>query len=126
MSISVKWRSACVTFQQEMLHHYPQAATESKLEGVRFLANTHRHILHFKVSIQQFHDDRDIEFIQFKRWLQSLYTSGVLEANYQSCEMISDQLANAIHDRYPGRELKIEVFEDGENGSVTHYTPDYL
>jgi hypothetical protein len=126
MSLSVKWRSACVTFQQEMLHYFRQAATDPKLAEVNFLANQHRHILHFKVSIQQFHDDRDIEFIQFKRWLQSLYSSGALEANYQSCEMISDKLAEKIHEKYPERELKIEVFEDGENGAVTHYKPDFL
>jgi len=124
--ISVKWRSACVTFQQEMEHKFPQAATDPKYEDVKFLGYVHRHILHFKVSIQLFHDDRDIEFIQFKRWLQSLYGSGTLEVDYQSCEMISDRLAEKIHEKYPGREIKIEVFEDGENGSISHYKPDFL
>ena len=46
-----------------------------------------------------FHDDRDIEFIQFKRWLERLYanTEGgpeVLELDHKSCEMIADELSD--------------------------------
>lgn len=125
MSLMVKWRSACITFRREFIHYFPQALTDPKYEDVYFLGLEHRHVLHFKVSIQLFHDDRDIEFIQFKRWCESLYSEGILKGGYQSCEMVSDCLADKIHEKHPGRELKIEVFEDGENGSVTHYKPDF-
>jgi hypothetical protein len=40
-----------------------------------FLGYPHRHIFHFRVSIDVFHNDRDIEFIQFKRWLEGLYNN---------------------------------------------------
>ena len=35
--------------------------------------------------------------------------------------MISDELFEQIADRYPGRTIRIEVSEDGENGSDTTY-----
>jgi hypothetical protein len=114
-----------VTFQQEAIHRYPAALTDPKLKtgdeyDVSFLGHPHRHVFHFRVAIEVFHDDRDIEFIQFKRWLQSLVKS---ELDYKSCEMISDDLYAAIAARYPGREVRIEVSEDGENGSTCEYSP---
>jgi len=36
------------------------------------------------------HNDRDIEFIQFKRWLERLYADGVLRLDHKSCEMMAD------------------------------------
>jgi hypothetical protein len=109
-----------VTFRKEGIHMYPAAATDPKLKtgdeyDVSFLATPHRHIFHFQVYIEVFHDDRDIEFIQFKRWLEKLY-QGTLELNFKSCEMIAEDLHAVITDRYPNREIWIEVSEDGENG----------
>lgn len=114
-----------VTFRKEGIHMYPAAATDPKLKtgdeyDVSFLGTPHRHIFHFKVYIEVFHDDRDIEFIQFKRWLEKLY-QGTLELNYKSCEMISEDLHAEITARYPNREIWIEVSEDGENGSFIKY-----
>ena len=68
-----------------------------------------------------FHDDRDIEFIQFKRWLESLYNEDVVQLNNKSCEMIADNLAAEITNRYPGRYVKISVAEDNENGCEMEY-----
>jgi hypothetical protein len=109
-----------VTFQREGIHKFPAAATDPKLADVAFLANEHRHIFHFNVAIEVFHNDRDIEFIQFKRWLESLY-QGTLELNFKSCEMISDDLYEVIASRYPGRDIEITVSEDGENGATIRY-----
>ena len=105
---------------------YPAAATDPKLKtgdeyDVSFLGTPHRHIFHFKVYIEVFHDDRDIEFIQFKRWLEKLYNTGTLQLNYKSCEMISEDLHAEITARYPNREIWIEISEDGENGSFIKY-----
>ena len=115
-----------VTFRKEGIHMYPAAATDPKLKtgdeyDVSFLGTPHRHIFHFKVYIEVFHDDRDIEFIQFKRWLEKLYNTNTLQLNYKSCEMISEDLHAEITARYPGREIWIEVSEDGENGSFIKY-----
>jgi hypothetical protein len=114
-----------VTFQREGIHCYPAALTDPNLKtndeyDVSFLGYPHRHIFHFRVGIQVFHNDRDIEFIQFKRWLENLY-QGTLELNYKSCEMISDDLYEVIASRYPNRDIEITVSEDGENGATIYY-----
>ena len=51
-----------VTFQKEGIHKYPAALTDPKLKDVEFLGYPHRHMFHFRVEIEVFHDDRDIEF----------------------------------------------------------------
>ena len=117
--ISMIW----VTFRKEGVHMYPAAATDPKLKtgdmyDVSFLGTPHRHIFHFKVSIEVFQDDRDIEFIQFKRWLEKCYSDGTLELNHKSCEMIARELNGIIVARYPGRKTSIDVSEDGENGAI--------
>ena len=115
-----------VTFRKEGVHCYPAAATDPNLAtgdeyDVSFLANKHRHIFHFRVWISVTHNDRDIEFIQFKRWLENLYKDNILNLNFMSCEMMSDELYSAILEKYPSREVWIEVSEDGENGSLIKY-----
>ena len=72
-----------------------------------------------------FHNDRDIEFIQFKRWLENLYRDSTLSLDYKSCEMIADDLYNQIAARYPDRAVWIDVSEDGENGAVIQYNLTY-
>ena len=115
-----------VTFRKEGIHKYPAALTDANLAtgdeyDVSFLGYPHRHIFHFKVWIGVTHDDRDIEFIQFKRWLEKLYAEGTLQLDYKSCEMMSGDLYDAISNKYPDREVWIEVSEDGENGSFIKY-----
>jgi len=132
-------RSIWVTFRKEGIHKYPAALDDPKLktndwDDVSFLGYPHRHIFHFRVRIEVFHDDRDIEFIQFKRWLERLYNTetntgkdttnsevSVLELDYKSCEMIADELYEKISAKYPGRFVEIDVAEDGENGCSIFY-----
>ena len=115
-----------VTFRKEGIHKYPAALNDPSLAtgdeyDVSFLGYPHRHIFHFKVWINVTHNDRDIEFIQFKRWLEKLYNEGTMSLDYKSCEMMSDELHAQIQAKYPGREVWIEVSEDGENGSFIKY-----
>ena len=135
-------RSIWVTFRKEGIHKYPAALDDPKLktndwDDVSFLGYPHRHIFHFRVRIEVFHDDRDIEFIQFKRWLERLYSGAstegsqgssstnsevsILELDYKSCEMIADELYEKISAKYPGRFVEIDVAEDGENGCSIFY-----
>jgi len=143
-------RKIWVTFRLEGVHKYPAALTDPALAtgdeyDVSFLGYPHRHMFHFRVWIDVFHSDRDIEFIQFKRWLVSLYakaggsnglrdrtvsnhnhTAGLaptstLQLDFKSCEMIADDLYIQIADRYPDRAVWIEVAEDGENGCLIKY-----
>lgn len=103
-----------VTTQFEGFHKYPDAPEE-----VAFLKNEHRHIFHVKIWISVEHNDRDIEFILFKRFINSIITE--TNFNYKSCEMISDDIYEKVIDTYPQRSILIEVSEDGENGSYKEY-----
>ena len=124
-------RKIWVTFQKEGTHMYPGADTDPKLatggwDDVSFLGVPHRHIFHFRVWIDVEHNDRDIEFIQFKRWMERLYqevdsSTSVLQLDHKSCEMMADDLYIQIADKYPGRAVWIEVSEDGENGALIKY-----
>jgi hypothetical protein len=119
-------RKIWITFRKEGIHRYPAAASDPQLAtgdeyDVSFLAVPHRHIFHFRVWIDVFHSDRDIEFIQFKRWLENLYKDSILSLDYKSCEMIADDIYIKIAERYPNRAVWIEVAEDGENGCLIKY-----
>ena len=131
-TINNSQKSIWVTFRKEGIHKYPAALDDPKLAtgddmDVSFLGYPHRHIFHFRVRIEVFHNDRDIEFIQFKRWMERLYngaseTEGeVLVLNHRSCEMIADELHEKISAKYPGRFVEIDVAEDGENGCSIYY-----
>jgi hypothetical protein len=124
--MSTAERKIWVTFRKEGIHRYPAAATDPELAtgdeyDVSFLGVPHRHIFHFRVWIDVLHNDRDIEFIQFKRWLENLYKDGILALDYKSCEMMADDLYVQIATRYPDRAVWIEVAEDGENGALIKY-----
>jgi len=122
-------RMIWVTFEKEGMHRFPAAADDPNLAtgdeyDVSFLQYPHRHIFKFRVWIEVEHSDRAIEFIQFKRWLQNLYKDEVLELDFKSCEMIAEDLYQQIQDRYPGRDIWIEVSEDGENGAFIKFNKD--
>ena len=109
----VSRKTIFVTFQKEGIHRWPDA---DQFEGIEFLAHPHRHMFHFRVELQVMHDDRDVEFILFKRELEALYDEGTMQLDYKSCEMMARELAGYIRETYPNRDLAIEVSEDGENG----------
>jgi hypothetical protein len=115
-----------VTFRKEGIHKYPAALTDPALAtgdeyDVSFLGYPHRHIFHFRVWIGVEHSDRAIEFIQFKRWLENLYSQGTLQLDYKSCEMMAEDLYEQIAAKYPGHEVWIEVSEDNENGAFIKF-----
>lgn len=112
----ISGRQIFVTFQKEGIHRYPDAP-----EGVEFLRSPHRHIFHFRVDVDVFHNDRDIEFILFKRELEALYSAQTLQVDHKSCEMLAEDLIDYISKKYPGRKISVEVSEDGENGATLYY-----
>lgn len=122
-------RYITVKFQKEGVHRYPAAATDPKLatgdwDDVSFLGNEHFHYFFFEVTIEVFENDREIEFIQFNRWLQRLYAEeNTLSLNHKSCEMIAEDLIVEINKIYPGREMKVKISEDNINGGELIFTP---
>lgn len=111
-------RSIWITFQREGIHCYPEALTDPKLADVSFLGHPHRHIFHFRVEVPVAHDNRDIEFILFKRWCINLFEDGILELDNQSCEMIANNLGEEIIDEWDVDWVNVMVSEDNENGAT--------
>ena len=114
------------SFQKEGYHLYPGAdtnpctATNDRYD-VSHLGVRHMHYFFFKVWVEVFHDNRDIEFIQLRRWIEDLYDSGYLSLDNQSCEMMSDALAKQLRCRYPNSEIRIDISEENINGSYSEY-----
>jgi len=105
-----------VTNQKAMIHKYPGAN-----RGVDYLRNEHRHLFKFKTWLEIFGDNRDVEFIEFKEFIDRILHEMKGALGTKSCEMISNYLYEHISESYPGRKIKIEVSEDGENGSLYKY-----
>ena len=98
------------------LHNWP--AAQAVFPEVGFLAYTHRHMFHITCKKRVNHDDRDVEFIMFKRDIQDyLYNKYYMEKirihqfGHQSCEMIARELYEQFDLEY------CSVFEDNENGA---------
>ena len=113
-----------VSFQKEGIHKYPAALEDPKLKEVSFLGYPHRHIFHFYVKLEVFHNDRDVEFILFKRELENLFAEGTMQCDYKSCEMLAEDLINYIKDKYTKRDITVRVYEDDENGAILEYSRD--
>lgn len=110
-----------VTFQRKGFHRFPEAATNPEYQDVAYLGTEHRHIFKFRISIEVLHTNREIEFHQFLNWLESLYDDKSLQLDYKSVEMLADELFDTIERKYPGRDITIEISEDGENGCYHIY-----
>lgn len=109
-------RKIWVTFQKAGFHRYPAAGEDPTLQDVSYLAARHRHLFKFRVEIEIFHNDRELEFHQVLNYCESLYKDNHLEIDYKSVEMLADDLYLQLANKYPGRFMAIEVSEDGECG----------
>lgn len=111
--MQLKERYIYVTFQFEGIHCYPGV----EIDGVGFLTHPHRHVFHVRVELEVFHDDREIEFIDFKRSLKDEFKDG--EYDNKSCEMIAQDIIQFVEDNIGHeRKINVEVAEDGENGAI--------
>ncbi len=108
-----------VTFKVRGFHCYPGAP-----DKVSYLRARHRHQFGFRVWIEVFGDNRDIEFHLTQMWLEDQYKeNGALEANHKSCEMLANDLYALMvkEERFQHRDVWIEVDEDGECGAFMRY-----
>lgn len=103
-------REIFVTTDFEAIHWWPDAP-----DSEAFLRHPHCHIFKVKVWAEVQHNDRDIEFINFKHWLDCYIAERARfnQDNVGSCESMAEFLL------YPRNEItKVSVSEDGENGAV--------
>ena len=102
-------------------HRYADAP-----KNVSFLKEMHRHVFNVKTTVEVFHNERDIEFFQLQNHIESFvryhytkaysdYVDGIF---IQSCESLAEAILRDIHETYPGRCVRVEVWEDNENGAI--------
>ena len=87
-----------------------------------YLKHEHRHLFHVEVKVQQYHDNRDVEFLFLLDRVIECCHGGKLDG--KSCEMMCDFIAAQLRaGDYVGTErcLVVSVFEDGENGATVEY-----
>ena len=105
-----------VKLQVDGTHNWPMAA--NFFPEVAFLSDIHRHVFHIKLSYRVSHNDRDREFIIFKRDVLDYIRDKYYDFNLRthtfgamSCEMIAEELLKHFDCDW------VEVFEDDENGA---------
>ena len=106
----------------EGLHNWPDA--KKIFPEVGFLSDIHRHKWFITAKKKVNHDDRDIEFIMFKRdileYLRAKYYDEEQRTHFfgaKSCEMLATEILDQFGCCY------VSVFEDDENGAevITGY-----
>ena len=109
---------AVVRFTQEGWHNWSGATGKRE-----YLASRHRHLFYFEVSLEVFHNDREVEFHDLLDFCKA--NTGAPEFGGVSCENIAESLAKKITLRYEGRRAIVSVFEDNEVGAIVElrHTP---
>lgn len=108
--------SICVRTQRAFLHCYPGAP-----DTVEYLRHPHRHLMHIELQMEVFHDDRELEFILVVSSLNTMIEHTTWDP-YISCEQIGKRIIRWAREKYGERDVKVSVFEDGENGAIVEYT----
>jgi hypothetical protein len=104
---------ASVRFAIERYHRWPDAPEE-----VAFLRSLHRHIFCVEVDVQQFGDDRDLEYFLLQRRCLALVESYTWRER-TSCEMLAIWLKRKLEAELSGvRLVRVTVREDAENGAI--------
>ena len=95
----------------EGLHSYPNC----NIEEVEYLKHMHRHTFQFLCRAEVTHNERDIEFIEFKHQIKDYIGKKYYDLKYkccnftgQSCESLAEELLNSFD------LCRCSVSEDGE------------
>lgn len=105
-----------VNFRIFGIHKFPAAGTKEEYSDVSFLQYPHGHYFYFYVEIEVWDNDREIEFLQFNRYCESLYNKEVLNLDNKSCEMMAEDLIDHLKEKFPRRDITVRVYEDNING----------
>jgi hypothetical protein len=81
----------------------------------RYLSFAHRHLFHVEAELAVLHDDREVEYHDLLDFCVARFPAG--QYGGKSCEMLARELAEELVRQYPGRAVRVSVFEDGEVGS---------
>jgi hypothetical protein len=108
-------RTVTVRWEQVGFHCWPEAA------GVRqYLSTRHRHKFFFTLTVDVFHNDREIEFHDLLDFAKGIIIEQ--ELGRQSCEDLATTIIDAVVAKYPQtattRTIRVSVFEDNEVGAT--------
>ncbi len=107
--------SIFLRFTHEALHSYPQASGPTE-----YLKYPHRHLFHFEIQMEVFHDNREVEFLQLRNQVKD-FIKDTYGYNFysNSCEMVARNVLNFLISNYgDDRNYRIIVSEDNENGAI--------
>jgi hypothetical protein len=114
-----KYTNVICRLQVDGIHSWP--AARSIAPEVGFLADPHRHLWYITAKKSVNHDDRDVEFIMFKRdieqYLREKYYNEMARTHYfgsKSCEALANEILEFFECNY------VSVFEDNENGAEVY------
>jgi hypoxanthine-guanine phosphoribosyltransferase len=96
------------------LHCWPEAPEE-----VSFLQDLHRHVFNVITHIDTI-GDRQIEFFMCQTRIQGFLSSQFegKTLGRMSCEVMAEKIGEFLLEHYDLTTVKVEVNEDGENGSI--------
>jgi hypothetical protein len=106
-----------VRLQIDGCHNFP--AARDLFPEVGFLADRHRHIFHIEAKKEVYHDDRDVEFIMFKRDIQDYFRQMYYNPETRTCEfgpMSCEMIAAKVLKQFDC--VSVSVWEDLENGAI--------
>lgn len=104
--------------QFPLIHCWPQAPY-----NVAYLRDAHRHMMHVTTEMEVFHDDREIEFILVKEFINRQIDAADFPIRI-SCEQIAKWLIKKLEEKYGERYIQVTVEEDGENGAIVDNKED--
>ena len=102
---------AKATYQFPYIHSWNNAKN--------YLKYPHRHLFYISLMIEQFHDDRDIEFIKLKEELSDFCQKTFTSKTNLSCEMMGGMIREYFDKKFKySRRATVQVMEDNENGMI--------
>lgn len=104
-----------VKLKREGWHSWPAAPDKRS-----YLRSQHRHQFHVKVSMDVFHDERDVEFHDLMDEVDEVLPLRGPQGTGDSCETMARIVCTVLAERYPGRRIEVDISEDGEAGAVVN------
>lgn len=114
-SVSRKYSTIVVRTEFEGVHAYLAAPEE-----VAYLRNVHRHKFYVEAEISVDHDDRELEFLMVKHYVDGMLKRTSFPVTV-SCEQIAGRIGDSLIKKYGNRRMIVSVFEDNENGGRVYY-----
>jgi hypothetical protein len=104
---------AVVQFDVVGFHCWPEAPAHRD-----YLSTTHRHRFYFRVAVDVFHADRELEFHDLLDFCKAHVPAAESDWGRDSCEEAATKLGVAIRNKYgAARAVTVSCFEDNEVGA---------